>query len=59
VRCYFRSAAVKAMALLTLPEFPRAWQRRFCAALLSEDRWWEGKATAKGSAARGNSFSGF
>jgi hypothetical protein len=38
VRCHFRSAAVKVMALLTLPAFPRGWQRRFCAALLGERR---------------------
>jgi hypothetical protein len=43
VRCYFRSAAVKVMAMLTLkpqgPAYPRGWQRRFCAALLGGDRW--------------------
>ena len=39
--CYFRSAAVKVMALVPLPtargqRYPGIWQRRFCTALLDE-----------------------
>jgi len=44
LRCYFHSAAVKVMALLTLPTagqaYPRGWQQQFCAALLGGNRWW-------------------
>jgi len=63
MRCYFHSAAVKVMALLTLPTAWTSVRPRLAAAVLCSSAGWKPMvgetAPANGSAASGYSCSGF